>query len=141
MYKMLFATFIACFAFGCTSIRVEPIRGEENLSQVCVIENDGVEVYDMVQVIRGGFERHNISTRALAFPDESCTHILSYNAKQWWDFTLYMTYADILVENKDGNKIGYAEYKLRWNGGLSPRKWADTQTKLDPVLDKLLQNY
>ena len=35
-------------------------------------------------------------------------------------------------------QIGYAEYDLTADGGFSLTKWQTTKTKMDPVIDELL---
>ena len=49
----------------------------------------------------------------------------------------YLHHAELRLE-KNGNKIGYAEYHLNGKGGLSLTKWQSTKTKMDPIVDQLL---
>ena len=42
---------------------------------------------------------------------------------------------------KDGRQIGYAEYHLIGKGGYSMMKWQGVKTKMNPVIDALLQSY
>ena len=69
-----------------------------------------------------------------------CEYILSYTASQTWDFTTYLAYAELRLENNN-RKIASAEYRLRGGGGLALMKWQSTKTKMDPVIDKLLTGY
>ncbi|WP_137937613.1 Sbal_3080 family lipoprotein [Chitinivorax sp. B] len=126
---------------GCTSIQVQPIDRSINLKHVCIEENPKVIVADFVTVIRDGFDRHGISTEVFSgsTPDR-CEYVLTYTALQSWDFSTYLSYAELRLESK-GRKIASAEYRLRGKGGLSMMKWQGTKTKMDPVIDELLKAY
>lgn len=138
---IVMAVAAASLAFGCTSIKVEPILREENLTKVCVIENKRVKVYDMLPVLVGGFERHNIITEVHETPADTCAYNLTYTALQTWDVVPYMSYAEVAIDAKDGRKVGSGVYYLKGKGGFSLMKWQDTKTKLDPLIEQLLQNY
>jgi hypothetical protein len=131
---------------GCTSIQVQPIDRSVGLEHVCIQENPRVIVADFLTVLRDGFDRHGISTEVFSgTASDRCEYILTYTALQSWDLTLYLWYAELRLEHK-GQKIGFAEYRLRGRGltargGLSLMKWQGTKTKMDPVLDELLKAY
>ena len=63
---------------------------------------------------------------------------MTYAAVRAWDFAEYLHYAELRLESK-GRRIAYAEYRLVGKGGLSMMKWQSTRTKMDPVIDELLQ--
>jgi len=124
---------------GCTAITVDPVSPSENISHVCIKENPRVEVSDFLHVVRDGFERHGISSEVYtADPTENCEYLMTYTALRSWDFSPYLSHAELRME-KDGLRVAYGEFHLRGKGGLSLNKWADTQTKMDPVIDEMLE--
>lgn len=148
---------------GCTSITVEPLDAGYNVKRICIRENPKVVVNGLVPVIADGLTRHHIESEFIASnldkqklqaegdkPDRyymeitpvpgSCEFSLTYTARQSWDFTTYLSTADIEISNKTG-VIGSANYHLINKGGLSFMKWQDVDTKLDPVMDQLLRFY
>jgi hypothetical protein len=139
-----FVIAIVLAVVGCTAIQVQPIDRSVNLKHVCIQENPKVIVAEFVTVLRDGFDRHGISTEVFSgsAPDR-CEYILTYTALQSWDFSTYLSHAELRLEHK-GRKVAYAEYHLRGigtNGGLSLMKWQGTKTKMDPVMDELLKAY
>ena len=140
--KTLVVLVICCGVFSaCTSITVR--RPDSNLAikHVCIQENPKVWVRDFLTVLRDGFTRHGIATTIYSGTTKptGCEFVLSYTALQSWDFAPYLSHAELRLE-KDGRQIGYAEYHLIGKGGFSLMKWAGTKTKMDPVIDELLQN-
>ena len=132
---------VALFLAGCTSIKVQPLSPAFQVKHVCIQENPKVHIDDFVSVVRDGFDRHGISTEVVLYGrdvPERCTYILTYAAVRAWDFAEYMHYAELRLESK-GRRIAYAEYRLVGKGGLSMMKWQSTRTKMDPVIDELLQ--
>jgi hypothetical protein len=138
LYLIIISVLTIC---GCTAVRVQPIDSAANLQHVCIQENHRVKVYDFVTVLRDGFDRHGISTEVFSgsTPDK-CEYILTYTALQSWDFSPYLSHAEIRLE-KSGRKIAYAEYHLSGKGGFSLMKWQGTKAKMDPVIDELLKAY
>jgi hypothetical protein len=134
-----FVMIVALGVAACTSIQVEPVDRSINLKHVCIQENQKVMVEDFVRVIRDGFDRHGISTEVIsgAIP-ERCEYVLTYTALRSWDFGTFLADAELRLESK-GRKVAYANYHLRGKGGI--KKWAGTKSKMDPVIDKLLQAY
>jgi hypothetical protein len=133
---------ICCGIFtACTSVTVR--RPDSNLviKHVCIQENPKVWVSDFLPVLKNGFSRHGIATTSYSGTTKpaGCEYVLSYTALQSWDFTPYLSHAELWLE-KDGRQIAYAEYHLIGKGGLSLMKWEGTKAKMDPVIDELLQN-
>jgi hypothetical protein len=132
---------VALFLAGCTSVQVQPLSPTLQVKHVCIQENPKVKIDDFVPVVRDGFDRHGISTEVVLYGrdvPERCTFILTYAAVRAWDFAEYMHYAELRLESK-GRRVAYAEYRLVGKGGLSMMKWQSTRTKMDPVIDELLQ--
>lgn len=126
---------------GCTSVTVKPVELSVDLKHVCIQENPKVLVSDFVDVIRDGFDRHGISTEVFSGPTPAnCEYVLTYTAIRSWDLSPYLSHAELRLE-KGGRRIAYAEYHLKGKGGFSLTKWQGTRTKIDPVIDELLQRY
>ncbi len=140
--KTLVVLVICCGVFtACTSVTVR--RPDSNLAikHVCIQENPKVWVSDFLPVLKNGFTRHNIATTIYSGTTKpaGCEYVLSYTALQSWDLAPYLSHAELWLE-KDGRQIGYAEYHLIGKGGFSLMKREGTKTKMDPVIDALLQN-
>lgn len=126
---------------GCTSIKVSPVPSTADLKKVCIVENPKVEVADFVDVLRDGFSQHHIATSVVSEDEaKSCGVTLTYTALRSWDFKPYLSHAELRLW-KNGIQIGSAIYHLNGKGGLDFAKWEGTAAKMDPVIDKLLQNY
>jgi hypothetical protein len=133
------AILCAVLLSACTSVTVRPVDPSLNMRLVCIQENPKVQVSDFVQVVRDGFDRHGIATEVFAGQrSEKCEYTLTYTALRSWDFTPYLSHAELRIE-KNGRQVAYAEYHLIGKGGLSLTKWASTKEKIDPVIDALLK--
>lgn len=126
---------------GCTAMNVQPVDRAIGLEHACIQENPRVQVSDFVTVVRDGFDRHGISTEVISGnPPANCEYLLTYTALRSWDFSPYLSHAELRIE-REGRQIAYAEYHLRGKGGLALNKWAGTRSKMDPVIDELLGGY
>lgn len=148
---------------GCTTITVTPLDPSYKVSKICIYENTAVTIDDMLPVIIDNLERHNIESILISTNSSDfnagldtlvaggssatkysvlidCNHYLNYTAEQWWDFSTYLSSADIVISDKK-TTIAYAKYDLYNKGGLSLMKWQGTKSKLNPVLDELLKFY
>jgi hypothetical protein len=163
MTKSLFILIVGLSFGGCTSVTVKPLDASYHVKRICIRENPKVVVDDLVPVITDGLRRHHIESEFIAsnldkekLQDEdelsdhyymtitptpgSCEFSLAYTARRSWDLGTYLTSADIEISNKTG-VIAIANYHLRNKGGLSLFKWQGVKTKIDPVMDELLQFY
>lgn len=118
---------------------VTPVDPSLTINYVCIQKNPKVIVRDFLPVVRDGFQRYGIATEVFdgALP-ETCQYILTYTAFQKWDFTLYLSHAEMTLE-KDRQQIAYAVFHLKGGGGLAFTKWDSTKKKMDPVIDALLK--
>jgi len=132
-------TIVALLAItGCTSINVRPVESVGNLKNVCIENNPKVTVTDFIDVLRDGFNRHNVPTTVVdAAGAKSCEVTLTYTALRSWDFKSYISHAELRLW-RNGTQIGSADYHLKGKGGFSLNKWGSTKEKLDPVIDQLL---
>ncbi len=136
--KLIFISSIFTIA-SCTSIQVEPLDPSMSISKVCIEKNPKVIVPQFLEILRSGFERHNIATKVYSgnLP-ETCKAILSYTALRSWDFSTYLSHAELWLRDHRGEQIGYAKYHLNAGGGFSLTKWSSAESKMNPVIDELL---
>ena len=138
MLRILFVCIVLSFVCACTTVRVQPINSDLHPAQICIEENPMVIVGDFLSVVRNRIEHHGIDTMVFTrtAPSE-CEYILTYTAFKTWDIGTYMHHAELRL-SRNGRRVGYAEYHLNGQGGLSLMKWQGTKTKMDPVVDELL---
>lgn len=134
-----------CIAFillsGCTSIKVKQLDPSVKVSHVCIEENPKVIIHDFLPVVQKGFERHGITTEVYKSEIPNyCEYNLTYTALKNWDMAMYMHHAELWLY-RDKENIAYAEYHLNGKGGLALNKWASVDSKMDPVINKLLSGY
>lgn len=140
--RLILLALVAPLFTACTAVKVEPLAASHTNTPVCIVKNEDVIVPNFLAVVRNGFDRHDIGTKV--FEDTapgSCNVTLTYTALRSWDFTPYLSHAELWLRDSDGNRLAYAEYHLRGGGGLALNKWASVESKMDPVMDKLLANY
>jgi len=126
---------------GCTSVSVRPVPAGQTIKSVCIRENPKVAVSDFVDTLVAGFARHGINAKVItATADAKDEFVVTYGAYRKWDMAPYLVDATIRIE-KNGEIVASAEYHLKGGGGLSLAKWNSTKSKIDPVINELLQNY
>jgi len=126
---------------GCTTIKVRPVNTILKTKHVCIKDGERMCLDgQMIGVIRDGFERHGITTQIYSGDLPSgCEYHLSYYCEVTWDFATYMKHAELRLY-QGNSQIGFAEYHLIGGGGFSLMKWQSTKTKIDPVVDELLND-
>lgn len=139
---ILLLMFISIFMSACTSIQVRPLDASHSITHICIKNNPKVIVPSFLSIVRNGFEDHGISSKVFdrVVPD-NCQAVLTYTALQSWDFTPYLSHAELRLEDREGKQLAYAEYHLTGKGGFSLTKWASVESKMKPVIDKLLSGY
>ena len=137
--KILLTILMIAFLTSCTSIKVQEIASSLELSHVCIEDNPKVIVKDYIPVVRRGFIRHGITTEMyLGQLPSHCEFYLRYTALRRWDMSPYLSHAELQLYQGQ-RKVAYGEYHT--SGGLHPSKWASVESKMDPVIDKLLAAY
>ena len=69
-----------------------------------------------------------------------CEHTLSYTARRTWKVVPIMTHAELVIENRAGQKIAHAKYHRTSSGfDINPAKYSGTKAKMDPIIDELLK--
>ena len=141
--KYVFLAVITIFLLvGCTTVKIknDKLAEHSKLSFICIEDNPKVIVSDFVSVVETRFAHYGIATKSYqksSLP-AFCDYILTYTARQSWDITTFMKYAELHIKYK-GNEIGKAVY--RHAGGLALNKWDPTEKKLNPVIDELLSGF
>lgn len=123
---------------GCTSIQVEPLTVRP--AEICIEQNPKVQVSDFVSVVQRGLTERGIHSEVYAQTPASCEYRMTYVAYRSWDFVPYLSSADLEIWDQERRLVGAAHYHLRGKGGMSMAKWQGTQTKMAPVLDRLLKD-
>jgi len=132
---------VATVVAACTSITVRPVEATAQLNHVCIQENPKVWVANFIPVLRDGLSRHGISSETYdGSAPADCAFILTYTVVRSWDFAPYLSHAELSLQT-GGREVGYGEFHLKGEGGLSLMKWQQTKTKMDPVIDELLAAY
>ncbi|TCB80605.1 Sbal_3080 family lipoprotein [Acinetobacter sp. ANC 4173] len=140
MKKVLLGSLMLLCLQACTSVQVKPIASNDvhAINEICIALNPAVTINDFVPVIEKRIQYYGVKTRVLnADEARKCTHQLQYSARRSWDGITYLSWAELKIY-KNGQPIGEAEYKLKGKGGLSLMKWQSVETKMNPVVDKLL---
>lgn len=126
---------------ACTAVDVKPVDTSLNVRHVCIEFNSRVQVDDFVSVLQDGFDRHGITTQLVHGNAASrCEFVLYYTALRSWDFSPYLSHAELRLR-RNLQLIASADYHLKGKGGLSLTKWGGTESKIGPVVDKLLAGY
>lgn len=134
---------VSSVLLGCTTVHVQQLELQARPERVCIEPNPKVVVPEFMTILEEGIRRNQM--QAVPLSDVSnpsaasaealeCDLVMRYVAYQDWDFTAFLTHAEIWLE-RDGRQVGYAQYMLF--GGLSPFKWQSARTKMEPVIDEL----
>jgi len=141
MKKLLASSLVGMGLVGCTSIQVNNATGfnPESIRQVCIVDNPKVIIKDFNQIVERSFTRYNIDAKTYKDTDNFslCQTTLNYTATRSWDMAPYLVSAQFnLLQN--GRQVSEASFRLRGNGGLAPNKWRSTETKINELVDQLL---
>ncbi|TCB79331.1 hypothetical protein E0H89_03495 [Acinetobacter sp. ANC 3781] len=142
MKKLLAIGVLGISITGCTSIQVKNNEGfqPKSVKQICVINNPKVIIAGFNDSIVRSFARYNINARV--YPENSkpalCETTMDYTALRTWDVVTYMSYAKFTLM-KEGRIVSEAEFRLKGNGGLALNKWRSTDTKIDELVDQLIE--
>jgi len=111
------------------------------VSHVCIEHNSKVIVADFIPVVRKGFERHGITTEVYeGDKPRYCEFHCTYTALKAWDLGTYMHHAELQIY-QGVKPIAYAQYHLNGKGGFALNKWASVDSKMNPVINRLLSGY
>ena len=139
MNKTVFVVAGGLAVSACTSVQVNAVAEQQvnAIQQICIVNNPKVLVTDFVPVVQQRLQHHGIVSRVVEGSEASaCAYQLHYSAKRSWDFTPYMSWAELKLYQNEV-LIANAEYKLVGKGGLSLTKWQSVEAKMTPVIDQL----
>lgn len=139
----IFAAACMMVLAGCNSYKVRPLKYDPNLTEITVIENPRVIVSDFVDNIEDEFGARGIAVKVAGagYVARSGEYTLSYEARQSWDFTNYLSDAKVNIRK---NNVTVAHGRYHHNGGsasLSFFKWQGTATKMEPLYEELLEEW
>ena len=112
---------------GCSiSTTVKPVANEK-ISQLCIMENQGVLMDGFLPELKTQVESYGIKapSYAQALPAD-CVYHMEYSANWQWDLAMYLSYAELKVYKGNG-MIGEAVYDAR-SGGANMDKFGTTDT-------------
>jgi hypothetical protein len=137
MKRALLAIAMVLSGTACTVVHVSPLDPRDRPTKpVCIERNAKVIVEDFLPAVEDGFRQHGIQTAVYDPPlPPQCQYVLTYTARQSWDIVRFMSYAEVRLRDSE-KTIGTATYRHR--GGFGLNKWASTESKMRPVIDKLL---
>jgi len=135
MHRLNLAVLVTILLAGCTAVSVQPVVSLDKDATVCIVQNPKVLVSDFISVVERRFAHHGVQTK-LVNNSNQCEYTMDYTAERSWDLKPYLDYALLNLRHK-GVLIGSAEYRNR--GGLTFTKYAGTASKLNPVIDELLE--
>ena len=139
MNKTVFVVAGGLAVSACTSVQVNAVAEQQvnAIQQICIVNNPKVLVTDFVPVVQQRLQHHGIVSRVVEGSEAAaCAYQSYYSAKRSWDFTPYMSWAELKLYQNEV-LIANAEYKLVGKGGLSLTKWQSVETKMTPVIDQL----
>lgn len=131
-----FLLLAACMAslVGCTTITVEPVPPEHKITSVCIKTNPKVAVSDFTEVLVEGFRRSGIKAKVVSESAKTTgEYTVTYVAYRRWDLAPYLQDATIDIYKND-ERIAHGNY---WQG-FSFLKWRGTASKMNPVIDQML---
>ena len=141
MKKIIFGLIVGLSLVGCTSIQVNNASGfnPDSVKQVCIVNNPKVIIKDFDNIVERSFARYGIKSKIIKESDDTslCQTVLHYTALRSWDFAPYMVSAQFnLLQN--GRQVSESSFRLKGNGGLALNKWRSTETKINELVDQLL---
>ena len=119
MNKTVFVVAGGLAVSACTSVQVNAVAEQQvnAIQQICIVNNPKVLVTDFVPVVQQRLQHHGIVSRVVEGSEASaCAYQLHYSAKRSWDFTPYMSWAELKLYQNEV-LIAKAEYKLVGKGG------------------------
>jgi hypothetical protein len=144
MKKAIIAVSLIPVLAGCSVTRnVVPVSGVIQTGSVnCVEDNPRVTEPEILSVIINSINAHGYKPKIYQEVPDDCAYKLTYVAYRKWDFTTFLSQADIRLFEQN-ELIGQVFYKLPnglfGGGGLSASKWASTEEKIGPLMDELLR--
>ena len=129
---------------GCNTYYVKSLPYDPELKDVVVVHNPKVIVKDFVEVMTDEFNARKIKVRNVPqnYVSKPNEYVVHYDARQSWDFTLYLSDATIRII-RDGMTVGKGKYH---HVGRSMSldiftKWRGTEWKMKDLYEGLLKNY
>ena len=144
MFRTLFIGAVLCCLVGCNAYTVQKLPYDAALQTIVIERNDKVLVSDFEETLKYILRDLGLKVRVAQHPYYSydpSTYVLHYTARQSWDFTAYLSLAEVTLY-KNNQKVAKGTYKHRGAScSLSPFKWQGTESKIRPLLEELFEEY
>ena len=143
MQKAIYSLFFILPLLGCASTQVSHLNNidKRDLTHICIEHNPQVIVVNFENILINGLEaRHNSTQIYDRTKPLECVYVLKYVAYQKWDFSMVLTRAELRLY-KDDQLLGFAEYKLHAGGLLNPTKYKSNESKINPLINQLLEKH
>jgi hypothetical protein len=141
--KIIALLFVSLLLTSSCAIKknVSPVNREiEAGATICIELNPDVLEQDILGVIKSGISRNGFKATVYKKIPDTCKYSMKYAAYQKWDFTTFLSYANIQLFDVD-ELIGSVEYGLPsgvfGSGGINPEKFSGTDEKISPLIDRL----
>ena len=109
---------------------------------ICVEINPKVTEPDILNVIERSIVDNGFVAKTYTTILTSCELKLTYVAYRKWDFSSFLSKANIKLYKQD-SLIGSIDYQLPQGifggGGINPAKWNSTESKIAPLMNELLK--
>ena len=141
MNKVISCCLIMLPLLGCASSQVSHLKDidRHDLKHVCIQHNPKVIVSNFENILINGLQAQHISTQIYNHPKPlECMYVLKYVAYQKWDFSMVLTKAELRLY-RDDQLLSLAEYKLHAGGLLNPTKYKSNESKINPLINQLLE--
>ncbi len=123
---------------GCTSVKVQSVSPTEQIDTICIAKNPDVIRSDFLPTVRSEIEQYGINTTVYdGDMPASCQYSMTYTALQSWDFTTYLSHAELHLY-KGPKQIGEGIFHLNGKGGFAFTKFKGTRSKMAPVVQQML---
>ena len=146
MKTLLIVGGISCgiLFYGCNSYKVSPLPYDVELKTITVVDNPSVIVTDFVDVMADEFAKRKIKLHHVSsdLSEKSDGYVLTYDARQSWDCSLYLSDATIKII-RDGMPVAKGKYHHIGQSFSMDifTKWRGTEWKMKDLYDELLKNY
>ena len=124
---------------SCATVQVKPLdTNNHKVRQISIILNKKVKVKDFTDVLIERLKLHNI--HAVVLDEKNIPakgYSITYTARRSHDFVLFLASAELHLHH-NGSEVANASYKVPNFMNFDTSKFNSTETKMNPVIDKLM---
>ena len=132
------ATLVAIALLPACAIRQDAIPVQLASGEPICVVNDPAVRAEVEPIILDALTKRGYVPRVVptAVGRERCANELEYTAKWSWDFTIYMSKAE-LAYYQNGVQTGRSVYDSKSAGGMNFNKWVNAEEKLREMVAEL----